>query len=401
MLIAEFSGKNQNKAMRLELLGRLSGYFNLSEIQTVDELKKQYYKLAKQYHPDGGGSKEEFQALSNEYEKLLHRLLSGAGLSNEERSNELALDENLRKAYFAIMHLPGIIVELAGKWLWVSGATYPIRKELKEAGFYFAPKKKLWYYKGVDSSGRGNYTIDEIRQKYGSQRLDTEGGANKFLHGMASSGKIVRAFRAVRRALDKRSTRAMQLLRFNDMKGLGRILLSVDTSFTPVLRTRTMTAIPLNNASVQIHEKPSPAPPQAKVSVPAESAGAGAKVKVDEKPVEKKKTFIEKVTDVVTDIADQLKVSTDPLPGGGGAPPQQTIDPPTEAVADESVNKTNEKKDNTLLYVGLGIGGTALLIGGALMFSGNKKSRGMGRVRSRRNPMRRKVVRRSRRKARR
>src|SRR5665648_496381 len=32
-------------------------------------------------------------------------------------------------------------IELCGNWLWISGNTYKYRKELKAAGFFFAPEK--------------------------------------------------------------------------------------------------------------------------------------------------------------------------------------------------------------------------------------------------------------------
>ena len=187
-------------------LSGLDGYFDLSDIETTDDLKKAYYKLAKEHHPDTqGGSKEAFQELSNEYEKLLNKLLSGEGLNAEEKANEIKLDENLREAYFAIMRFPEITIELAGKWLWVSGATYPIRNELKAAGFQFAPKKKRWYFKGVDSAGRGKLTMEQIREKYGSQKLQTV--EDRFLRGpkkKVNSKKLVAALRSVKTCINKR-----------------------------------------------------------------------------------------------------------------------------------------------------------------------------------------------------
>lgn len=187
-------------------LSGLDGYFDTNEIKSLDDLKKAYYRLAKEHHPDTqGGSKEAFQDLSNEYEKLLNKLLSGQGLSAEEKANEIKLDENLREAYAAIMRFPDITIELAGKWLWVSGATYPIRNELKAAGFQFAPKKKRWYYKGVESAGRGKLTMEEIRAKYGSQKLTTV--EDRFLKGpsrKADKKKIISALRGIMRSIDRR-----------------------------------------------------------------------------------------------------------------------------------------------------------------------------------------------------
>ena len=41
----------------------ISGLFNTEIINNIDELKKQYRDLAKKYHPDAGGTKEQFQEL--------------------------------------------------------------------------------------------------------------------------------------------------------------------------------------------------------------------------------------------------------------------------------------------------------------------------------------------------
>ncbi len=54
----------------------------------------------------------------------------------------------------------------------VDGKTYRHRVALKEAGFRFASKKKRWYFRPENwrSSSRGQYTMDDIREKYGSAR---------------------------------------------------------------------------------------------------------------------------------------------------------------------------------------------------------------------------------------
>lgn len=188
-------------------LDGLAGYFETNNIKTLDDLKKQYYKLAKKYHPDTDtGSKEDFQALANEYEKLFNKLLNGSNFTQEEKETEIALDANLRKVYESIMHLPGIEVELAGKWLWVSGQTYPIKDELKKADFKFASKKKMWYFAGVEAGGRGNFSITDIRNKYGSVKLQTE--KREQLNGKLSlnSPKLVSSLKAIKVALRKRKT---------------------------------------------------------------------------------------------------------------------------------------------------------------------------------------------------
>jgi hypothetical protein len=155
-----------------DLVKRITGLFDTTIITDLDSLKKQYYKLAKIYHPDAGGTTSQFQELENEYNKLFKKVLSGSNLSEEQKKNEIELDENLSKALMAIISLPGINIELVGKWIWVSGLTFPIKAELRSSGFEWAPKKKMWYYAGVESAGRGKSTIEEIRAKYGSEKIN-------------------------------------------------------------------------------------------------------------------------------------------------------------------------------------------------------------------------------------
>lgn len=69
--------------------------------------------------------------------------------------------------------IPGIVIELIGNWIWVSGNTYPHRQQLKELGFMFAPKKTMWYFRPAEYKS-GNHKpkdIDEIRAKYGSETI--------------------------------------------------------------------------------------------------------------------------------------------------------------------------------------------------------------------------------------
>lgn len=187
------------------LYTKLSGLFDTAIISDIDQLKKEYFKLAKKYHPDAGGTKEQFQMLQAEYENLLKKLLSGSKLSSEQQNNEIILDEALRKAIDAIIGLPNISIELVGKWIWISGNTYPLRNELKSAGFMFAPKKKMWYYKGTESSGRGDLSMEEIKSKYGSTKIMPK-DSSKFISGF---GKITRAQRAKFKANLLKATKAI------------------------------------------------------------------------------------------------------------------------------------------------------------------------------------------------
>ena len=180
---------NVNIRVLSGLSKKIAGLFDTSVINDIDELKKEYFKLAKKYHPDAGGTNEQFQTLQNEYDKHLKTLLSGSKLSSEQQANEIELDKALRDAANALAGLAGIDIELSGKWLWVTGNTYPIRTELKAAGFLFASTKKAWFYKGTESKGRGKMSLEEIKTKYGATKIQPKDTGKK-LNGTSSIGKI-------------------------------------------------------------------------------------------------------------------------------------------------------------------------------------------------------------------
>lgn len=186
--------------------GRLLGLFDTSVIKEIDDLKREYKKMAKKLHPDAGGTKEQFQELQRQYEKLLKDLLAGSDLSKDQQVNEMAIDKQLRDIIDQLIVLPNIDVELIGKWIWVSGDTYPIKDVLKSAGLTFIKKagKPYWVYKGVESSGRGNLSVEEIRSKYGSHKMDLK-PTKKIGYGrIVNKTKLKMSFRKLLRSLDKR-----------------------------------------------------------------------------------------------------------------------------------------------------------------------------------------------------
>jgi len=78
--------------------------------------------------------------------------------------------EALNDALTAIISLAGLIIEICGAWVWVTGDTYKHKAILKDNGFKYASKKKAWHFRPENwkSSSRGQASMDEIRGKYGS-----------------------------------------------------------------------------------------------------------------------------------------------------------------------------------------------------------------------------------------
>jgi len=154
------------------------------ECITLDEVKALYKKLAKQYHPDLGGDTATMQAINREYAFASAKVISGSGLSDEETAEEFRFSEEYRIALEKIIYLEGIMVELVGHWIWVTGNTRKHKEVLKDAGYFFASKKLAWYFRtGEYKSNRGGKkNLDEIRTKYGSEIISKSGQGRNYLY---------------------------------------------------------------------------------------------------------------------------------------------------------------------------------------------------------------------------
>lgn len=149
-------------------------WFN--ECKTLDEVKKTYKQLAKEHHPDLGGDTETMQEINKEYAFASAKAIKGENLSEEETESQILSSEAYREALEKIIHIDGIVIELVGFWIWVTGETYTVKVQLKEAGFFYASKKVAWYFRSEQFKvGKGGKkTLNEIRSKYGSEIINDD-----------------------------------------------------------------------------------------------------------------------------------------------------------------------------------------------------------------------------------
>ncbi len=150
-------------------------FFN--ECKTIDEVKATFKKLAFANHPDCGGDTATMQAINAEYAYAIAAIARGENFTDQQISDLLTENELYRVALEAIICLAGIEIELVGSWIWVTGNTYAVRADLKAAGYYFASKKCAWYFRSAEyrcKSSRGK-SLDEIKNKYGSEKIATKG----------------------------------------------------------------------------------------------------------------------------------------------------------------------------------------------------------------------------------
>ena len=164
-------------------------YFN--NVSTLEELRRQYKELLKQYHPDNPqGSTEATQEINAEYDTLFKLLKDKHESKSDNTADSTAHkqtnynanmydwenDKTLREVLQKIINFDGIEIEIVGAWLWVSGNTYSYKKELKEIGFKWASQKKMWYWKSeaYQKKSHKSLSMDDIRNYYGSTKVQTD-----------------------------------------------------------------------------------------------------------------------------------------------------------------------------------------------------------------------------------
>lgn len=157
-------------------------------VESLEELRRQYRDLLKRYHPDNAnGSTEATQEINTEYDKLFTALKD-----RHERSSQTAdstatqsaysanmydweNDKALREVLQKIINFDRIEIEIIGQWIWVSGNTYSYKNGLKEIGFKWASQKKMWHWHTDAYRKKSHKTLsmEDIRSYYGSTRVNT------------------------------------------------------------------------------------------------------------------------------------------------------------------------------------------------------------------------------------
>lgn len=141
---------------------------------TLDELKKEYRKLAMMYHPDReGGDLAVMKRINAEHDDVFEFLKKKANATAESGRETTETPEEFREIIEKLIRMDGINVELCGSWLWISGETFLHREELKEAGCRWAKTKRMWFWHHAEDGAhrRGKLSMEAIREKYGSEKL--------------------------------------------------------------------------------------------------------------------------------------------------------------------------------------------------------------------------------------
>jgi hypothetical protein len=135
-----------------------------------EERRKIYRELSKVHHPDRGGNTETMQQINAWYTYQE----TGFNFETREAKEDFWKSEGQYMDIInALLNIekPGLIIEICGAWIWVSGpGTYANRAEIKAAGLFFASKKLAWYWRSAEhkSKNKKSISLEDIRHKYGS-----------------------------------------------------------------------------------------------------------------------------------------------------------------------------------------------------------------------------------------
>ena len=148
--------------------------------KTAEELKKQYKTLAMANHPDRGGNTSDMQEINNEYDILFEKLknihTNAEGKTYTASTETKETPEEFKNIINSLINLEGINIELCGSWLWVTGNTREHKETLKDLKFKWSRSKSAWYFHSNDyrKSSSKTYSLDEIRDLYGSETIKAE-----------------------------------------------------------------------------------------------------------------------------------------------------------------------------------------------------------------------------------
>lgn len=165
----------------------MSKYFK--DVNTLEELRRQYRDLLKKFHPDNAnGSTEATQEINAEYDRLFKVLKDRHEKSADSKESDAKTDFNnmkydfsedakLREVLQQIITFESINIEIVGCWIWVDGNTYDYKDTLKSIGFKWAREKKKWYFhtEAFRKRSHKKLSMEDIRNYYGSTEVETDG----------------------------------------------------------------------------------------------------------------------------------------------------------------------------------------------------------------------------------
>lgn len=133
---------------------------------SADQVQLRFDELTKIFNDQD----EMLLAIKSEYSTLMSVLTEIIPVVEEK---EKVLVSDMIKVLQEKVNPEGLKLEIVGKWLWLSGATFAVKDVLKSLDFRYSPDKKSWYWRSEEdrSSNEKPIPLEMIREKFGSQQV--------------------------------------------------------------------------------------------------------------------------------------------------------------------------------------------------------------------------------------
>lgn len=154
----------------------------LKNAKNLQELKKLYFQLAKQLHPDiTADNGESMKALNNEYDYLKTVLKNDIKIEKEYEKETVYSMDYFKDIITELLKYSNITIEIVGSWLWISGiGTYAIKDKILYNKFnckFSKSQRKFYWYSGIENSKGRKYKggfLNQAINKYGITKLESE-----------------------------------------------------------------------------------------------------------------------------------------------------------------------------------------------------------------------------------
>uniref|UniRef100_A0A6M3LNK0 Putative chaperone n=1 Tax=viral metagenome TaxID=1070528 RepID=A0A6M3LNK0_9ZZZZ len=144
------------------------------KIADRESLREAYRAACKIYHPDINPNGLEMMKLVN----AAYDLLKGrfGEWKVKDTPDGISVDQAIQAIFDKMKRFTGIEAEVCGSWLWVGGKSWKYKKELKAMGMKWANNKGKWYWHegGYKKKSKRVFSMDDIRNAWGSCNLETE-----------------------------------------------------------------------------------------------------------------------------------------------------------------------------------------------------------------------------------
>ena len=135
------------------------------EYETIADIKKHFRELSKRYHPDLGGTEEQFKEMYKEYEYLIEHFI-------EKQYKDVRMSEMVKALINELMYYEDMELEVVGDWLWVDTSRNN-DKLLKGLGFFWSSKHSKYYYSGDTKKVTrcSSYSMQDMRNMMGNKKI--------------------------------------------------------------------------------------------------------------------------------------------------------------------------------------------------------------------------------------